>query len=171
MNVHQLAILQPVKMLRNTAQWLGEAEAFAESKGFDADRLLGMRLAPDQFELVRQLQSACDTAKFIGSRLTGLEPPKNTDDEATVAQIRDRIQATVAFLESIGADALDGAAERKVVLPFLPEGQWVRGEDYVVEFALPNFYFHVTTAYAILRHNGVALGKRAFIGGMKLQGS
>ncbi|MEQ9323453.1 MAG: DUF1993 domain-containing protein [Polyangiaceae bacterium] len=170
MNVHQLAIAQPVKMLRNVAKWLGEAEAFAEGKGFDADRLLGMRLAPDQFELVRQIQSACDAAKFIGARLAAVDPPKNADDEETIAQARDRIQATVAFLESIQADALDGAADRKIVLPFLPEGQWVRGEDYLIEFALPNLYFHVTTAYAILRHNGVGLGKRAFIGGMNLQG-
>lgn len=170
MNLHQLAILQPIKMLRNVAKWLVEAEAFADDKGFDADRLLGMRLAPDQFELVRQIQSACDAAKFIGSRLAEIDPPKHADDEKTAAEARDRIQATVAFLESISPDALDGAADRKIVLPFLPEGQWVRGEDYLAEFALPNFYFHTTTAYAILRHNGVALGKRAFIGGMNLQG-
>ena len=170
MNVHQLAVRQPVKMLRNMAVWLDDAEAFAKDKKFDADRFLGLRLAPDQFELVRQIQSACDTAKFIGSRLAQVDAPKNEDSEKTLPEIRARLEGTIAFLEGIEPSALEGAAERKVVLSFLPEGQWARGEDYLVEFALPNFYFHVTSAYSILRHNGVGLGKIKFIGGMTLQG-
>ncbi len=170
MNIHDLAVKQPKKMLQNLAAWLDKAAAYAESKSFDAGVLLGARLAPDQFALVRQVQTACDNAKFMAARLTGQQAPSHPDDETTLEQLRARIASVVAYLDGFDDPAaFDGAAERRVTLRFLPEGAWVRGEDYLREFALPNFYFHVTTAYAILRHNGVGLGKIDYIGGMTLQ--
>jgi len=170
MDVHQLCITQSTKMLRNLAAWLEEAESFAKERDFEADRWLEMRLAPDQFALVRQVQSACDTAKFMASRLGGPEAPSFPDDEKSMVEVQKRISDTVAYLEGVTADMLEGAESKKVTLPFLPEGAWVTGEEYVVSFALPNLYFHVSTAYAILRERGVALGKRAFIGGMDVKG-
>lgn len=167
MDAHLLCVAQTTKMLRNLAAWLKEAETFAEEKGFEVDRWLEMRLAPDQYGLARNVQAACDGAKFLAARLADVEAPSHPDDEKTMAELHERIAATIAFIE--GVKRFDGAEERKIVLPFLPEGTWVTGQEYAVSFAVPNFYFHVTTAYAILRDKGVALGKRAFIGAMDVK--
>ncbi len=156
-------------MLKNLAAWLDKAAELAKEKEFPADRWLELRLAPDMYPLLRQVQSACDAAKFVAARLADITPPKHEDNEKTFEEIKARIDATMEFLDSVDAAKLEGAADRKLVLPFLPEGKWVRGEDYLAEFALPNFYFHIVTAYDILRHNGVALGKRDFIGSMPIQ--
>jgi hypothetical protein len=169
MHLHQLAVLQPKKMLKNVAAWLDKAAAHAKAKSYDANNLLVARLAPDQFSLLKQVQTACDNAKFIAARLTGATAPAHPDDEKTFEEISARIHTVIAYLDGFDARAFDGAEERKVSLPFLPKGSWLSAEDYLVEFALPNFYFHVTTAYAILRHNGVELGKMDFIGGINLQ--
>ena len=165
MSVHAESVPQLVKMLRNLASWLDEGAAWAETRGFDVDVLLQARLFPDMFPLVRQVQAACDSAKFVGSRLSGHDAPLHPDTEATLDELRARIDEVVAYLEGLPAEAFDG--DRLLSLPFLPEHH-VRGVDYLREFALPNFYFHATTAYAILRHCGVTLGKRTFIGGMTL---
>lgn len=156
------------KMLGNLSGWLQQATAHAEERGFDPEVLLSCRLAPDQFPLVRQIQAACDAAKFTAARLSGTEAPAHPDEETTLEQIQARIAATRAYLEGFGPDDLAGAAERELSPSFL-QGASVMALDYLREFALPNFYFHVTTAYAILRHNGVPLGKRAFIGHMSIK--
>ncbi|HUP91916.1 MAG TPA: DUF1993 domain-containing protein [Solimonas sp.] len=165
---HHDAIVQFGKMLRNLEQWLDKAEAHAKTKKFDFDLLAGARLAPDAFSLTQQVQAACDQAKFAAAYLSGKKAPAHPDTEKTVAELRARIKACSAFLATVGSDDFAGSAERKVAPPWL-QGKWFRGEDYVTALAIPNFYFHVTMAYAILRHNGVDLGKQDFIGGMPIQ--
>jgi len=167
MSLYEACIPQMSKMLENLSAWLDKAAASAEARGFDPEVLLSARLAPDQFALTRQIQTAADTAKFAGARLTGKEAPSHADTETTFDELRARLTATVEFLRGLTAEDFKGAAEREIVLPFLPD-MGTLGTDYFNEFVLPNFYFHAATAYAILRHNGVDLGKRDFIGGMKL---
>ena len=142
------------KMLANLDGWLTKAEAHAKAKSFDANVLLGQRLAPDQYPLVRQVQSACDNAKFAAARLSGKEAPKHPDTEQTVQELHARIASVRGWLEALTERDFEGAETRVVKLPFL-EGKGVAGKDYLVEMATPNFFFHLTHAYAILRHNGV----------------
>ena len=168
MNLYDLTIPQCVKMLRNIDNWLAAATKHADTKKFDVNTLIHARLAPDQFAFVRQVQTACDNAKFIAGRLTGKDWPAHPDTETTIEQLRARITSVIGYLESFKADDFNGAEERKISLPWM-EGKWMRGDEYVAQFALANFYFHVTTAYAILRHNGVDLGKRDFIGGVPMR--
>ena len=165
--IPELSITQMSKMLRNLQGWLGKAEAYAKERGFDVDVLVGVRLAPDQFSLARQIQASCDTVKFAAARLSGGEAPPHPDEETSIAQLRQRILATLAYLETVTHASLEGAAERDIQLPFA-KGKACKGSDYLVEFVVPNFYFHVTTAYALLRHSGVPLGKLDFIGGVKM---
>lgn len=155
------------KMLRNLDGWLAKAVTYAESRSFDAENLLGMRLAPDQFSLTRQVQASCDAAKAAVARLAGVEVPSHPDEETTLKELRERIAKTLAFIETLGPDKLDGRGDSEVLLPFL-DNQKIKGGDYITELALPNFYFHVTTAYAILRHAGVDLGKRDYVGSLRL---
>ena len=124
------------------------------------------RLAPDQYPLVRQIQSICDQPKFLAARLTGKEPPKHPDTETTMTEIRARIHTALAHFETIKAEDFEGAEKRNVELPFMP-GKAMHGVDFVHELTIPNFYFHLTLAYAILRHNGVDLGKMDYIGDLK----
>ena len=168
MNIYDLVVPQTSKMLKNLDAWLAAAAGLAEKKKFEPNTLLKSRLAPDQFSLDRQVQTACDNAKFICGRLTAKEWPKHEDTETTVAELRARIASTLTFLESFKADDFAGADERKISLPWM-EGKWMRGDEYVAQFALPNFYFHVTTAYSILRHTGVDLGKMNYIGSLNLR--
>jgi hypothetical protein len=167
MNVSDV-VPQYAKMLRNLDGWLEKATAFAKTKSFEVDTLVHARLAPDQFALDRQIQSACDTAKFSASYLSGKEAPAHPDTEKTIAELRTRIKSCLSYLETISAAELAGGDERKVSPKFL-KGKWVRGDDFLLQMSLPNFYFHVTTAYAILRHNGVDLGKTDFIGGLPVR--
>jgi len=168
MNIYELTVPQTMKMLRNLDNWLGSAVAHGEKKKFDANTLLHSRLAPDQFALVRQVQTACDNAKFIAGRLTGKEWPAHPDTETTIPELKSRIASVLAFLETFKAEDFAGADERKISLPWM-EGKWMRGDEYVTQFALANFYFHVAMAYGILRHNGVDLGKRDYIGGVPMR--
>ena len=165
MPLYNATVPQLSKMLGNLSRWLDEAIAYAESREFDPESLLQARLYPDQFALVRQVQAACDSAKFIGARLSDTEAPSHPDTETTLPELKARIESTIGFIQGLDEAAFEGAGERRLFLPFL-HGAWVSGDDYLNEFGLPNFYFHVTTAYAILRHNGVKLGKRTFIGNM-----
>ncbi len=162
---HHDAILEFAKMLKNLDRWLDKAAAHAGAKSFDVDVLAQARLAPDQYELTRQIQSACDQAKFAAAYLAAKQAPAHPDTEKTIAELRQRIEKCVAFLETIGKKDLLGAEERKVAPPWLG-GKWLRGDDYLVEVAIANFFFHVTMAYAILRHNGVDLGKMDYIGAL-----
>ncbi len=158
-------VTQFAKMLENLDRWLETGVAFAEKKSFDADVLAQSRLAPDQYELVRQVQSACDAAKYAAAYLAGKQAPSHPDTEKTIKELRARIATCASYLRSVKEAEYAGAAEARVAPAWL-QGKWMRGRDYLTQVAIPNFYFHVTTAYAILRHNGVELGKLDFIGSM-----
>jgi hypothetical protein len=160
---HDDAIRVFAKTLQNIEQWMDKATAFAQTKSFDVEVLAQARLAPDQFAFVRQVQSACDQAKYAAAYLSGKPAPSHPDTEQTFAELRQRIRKCLDFLDSVPAKDYADAEERKVAPPWLG-GQWLRGDDYLAHVALPNFYFHATMAYAILRHNGVDLGKMDYIG-------
>lgn len=167
MSLYASTIPQFKNTLTQIEKWLDAAVVHATSKGFDVNVLLGQRLAPDQYPLVRQIQSACDSAKSTAARLTGQEPPKHADVETTFEEIRARIKKVVAYLDGFKEADFAGASERKIVLPFIPD-KYLVAADYVTQLQLPNFYFHAAHTYAILRHNGVTLGKSDYIGHMTL---
>jgi hypothetical protein len=153
-----------LRMLANMLVWLDKAEAHATARRFDPANYLGLRLAPDMLPLARQVQIASDMAKGCMSRLAGQEVPKWADDEATLDDLRERIRRTMAHIEAVPAEALDGSESREIVVPTRVAELRFSGEDYLRHFVLPNFYFHATTLYALLRHAGVDLGKRDFLG-------
>jgi hypothetical protein len=163
------AIRSFAKMLQNLLQWMDKAEAYAKTRDFEVDVLGQARLAPDQYEFVRQIQAACDQAKFAAAYLGGKEPPKHPDTEKTFAELRARVKTCLAFVDTVTAKDCDGAESRKVAPGWLG-GKWLRGDDYLAHVAIPNFFFHLTTAYAILRHNGVPLGKMDYVGALPVQG-
>ena len=143
---------------------LDKAEAFADEKKIKPEILVNARLAPDMLSLAGQIQRLSDTAKGAAARLTGTEAPSFADDEVTLADLRARIQKTVDYLASVPEAAFEGADERTVTLKTRGGELSSSGKEYILTFVLPNFYFHLTTAYAILRHNGVAVGKLDFLG-------
>jgi uncharacterized protein len=144
---------------------LDKAAAFAQARKIDQSALLQTRLFPDMFPLVRQVQTAMDIAKNGASRLAGVEFPVYQDTETTIDQLKDRLAKTAAYLKTIDAKKIDGSGDREITFPLGPPRQGrMNGADYLNHFLLPNFYFHVTTAYAILRHCGVEIGKRDFLG-------
>jgi hypothetical protein len=153
------------KTLDNLEQWLDKAAAHAKDRSFEVDVLVSARLAPDQFSLAQQVQSACDQAKYAAAYLGGKQPPSHPDTETTIAELRERIAKCNAFVATVAEKDFAGADERKVAPPWLG-GRWLTGRDYLLHVAVPNFFFHATTAYAILRHNGVPLGKMDFIGSL-----
>ena len=156
-------IVQFSRMLKNLDQWLEASRAHAEKKGFDPEVFVQARLAPDQYALVQQVQSACDAAKYAAAYLSGQQAPAHPDTEKTLAELRARIKTCTAYVDGVKERDFAGAEERRVA-PAWMQGHSVSGAVYMTRIAVPNFYFHVTTAYAILRHNGVELGKRDFIG-------
>jgi hypothetical protein len=161
--MHQAAapgILQTLKALDGV---LAKAEAFAAEKKIDPAVLLNYRLAPDMFALTRQVQLVTDFAKGTMARLAGREIPKYEDVETTIPELRARIAKVTAFVQGFAAADLDGSETRDVTLPIGGQPMTFKGQDYLINFALPNFYFHATTAYAILRHCGVPIGKRDFL--------
>jgi hypothetical protein len=160
-------VQQLAKMLRNLDAWCATAEEHAKKKSFDPDVYVQSRLAPDQYPFVRQVQAACDAAKYLAAYLAGQKAPSHPDTEKTFAETRARIATCVAYLASLSAKDFDGWANRRVSPPWL-HGSWLAAEDYLVQASLPNFYFHLVTAYAILRHNGVDLGKMGYIGALPL---
>ena len=159
---------QMKKMLTNVEKWLDAATTFAQKKSFDPNVFLTFRLAPDQFAFVRQVQSSCDTAKFAAARLTGKDPPKHPDDEQTIDALKARIRSTVSWLDGITAKDFEGAEKRAITNPRW-EGKVMSGADYFHEHAIPNFYFHVTHTFAILRHNGVDIGKKDYLGTLSMK--
>ena len=150
--------------LANIAKILKKAEANAIERGFPPETLLTQRLAPDMHPLPQQIQIATDAAKGVGARLSGIEPPSFPDTETTFAELDARIAKTDAFLAGLDPAAFAGAEDRMVTLKAGVGSFELSGRDYLSGFAMPNFFFHLTTAYAILRHNGVPLGKRDFVG-------
>ena len=153
------------KTLDNLEKWMDKAGEYAKSRSFDVEVLAQARLAPDQFGFAQQVQSACDQAKYAAAYLGGKQAPSHPDTEKTFDELRQRIRKCTAFLATVAEKDLAGAEDRKVAPPWLG-GRWFRGADYLVHVAVPNFFFHATMAYAILRHNGVPLGKADFIGAM-----
>ena len=159
---------QMKKMLGQLDKWLEAATAYAQSKSFDPNVFVGLRLAPDQFAFARQVQSACDTAKLAAARLAGKDAPTHPDTEQTLEELRARVRTVVAYLEGFSAKDFNAAATRVITQPRW-EGKVMSGADYFLEHAVPNFFFHITHAYAILRHNGVNIGKRDYLGPLSLR--
>jgi hypothetical protein len=150
--------------LKNLSAILDKAQAHVEAKKLDAAAFTSYRLYPDMFPMVRQVQAACDTAKGAVARLAGVEVPKHEDTEQTFADLKARIAQTIAFIQSVQPAQVDGSEDKEIVLKMRSGEVKFKGMQYLLGHALPNFYFHVTTAYNILRHNGVELGKRDYIG-------
>lgn len=162
--LHDTAVPVFDAMLRNVSTLLDKAAAHAAAKGYDAAVLLQSRLSPDMFPLVRQIQIASDSAKFGVSRLTGVDAPKFADDESTIEQLKARIEKTRAYIASVPAEKYEGAETRRIEVPTRASTYVFDGRTYLLHWAQPNFYFHLVTAYGILRHNGVEIGKRDYLG-------
>jgi hypothetical protein len=153
-----------VRMLGNLKGILQKAEAHATARKIDPNALLADRLYPDMFAFARQVQLSTDFAKGAGARLAGVEVPKYEDTEATFSDLSKRIDKTIGFLRGLKKESYEGSETREVTLSIGGQPTKFEGLNYLLNFALPNFYFHMTTAYDILRHNGVEIGKRDFIG-------
>ena len=163
-SMYQASTPRFARMLRNLAAILAKAQAHVEAKKLDAAALIGYRLFPDMFPLTRQVQIACDQAKGAVARLAGVDIPKHEDTEQTFAELMARIAKTIDFVESVPASKVEGSDDKEVVLQMRSGERRFKGMQYLLGHAYPNFYFHVTTAYNILRHNGVEVGKADFIG-------
>jgi hypothetical protein len=163
------AVFLYLKHLRAMERWIDKTRENAAQRKFDADVLLAARLAPDQLPLSAQFQSACDSAKFGVTKLAGVEPPSHPDTEKTFEELRARINTAVSLVETFQDSDFAGWEERRVSHSWMGV-KWIRASDYIIEFAVPNFLFHVTTAYSILRHNGVPLGKSDFIAPITMHG-
>ena len=163
--MHSASVPVFVRMLNNMLGWLDKAEAHAKARKFDPSNYLTMRLTPDMLPFARQIQIASDTTKNCVARLAGLEPPKWADDEASLDELRARIQKTIEYAQSVPAAKVDGSEAREIVLPMGP-GRSVTftGETFLRGFSLPNFFFHATMTYALLRQGGVELGKMDYLG-------
>ena len=165
LTMHSASVPVFVKMFGNMLKWLDKAQAHAEARKFDANNYLGLRLAPDMLPLTRQVQIATDGAKGGVARLAGVEIPKWDDNETTLDDVRARIQKAIDYVQTFTPAQLDGTEEREILLP-QRSGEPMRftGERFLRHYVLPNFYFHTTTTYALLRQAGVDVGKRDFLG-------
>ena len=153
-----------VRTFGNVSNWLDKAEEYAAVRKFDVAVLLSARLAPDMLPFTRQIQIASDAAKFGIARLSGVAAPRFEDNEASVAELKARIAKTLDYIGSVSAEQLDGSEDKDIEVPTRgAEPMRIKGQPYLMHFVLPNFFFHVTTAYALLRHNGVPLGKSDFL--------
>lgn len=161
--MHEIAVPSFTKHLEALDAILDKAAAYAEAKKIDPEVLLTARLYPDMYPLRKQVQSACDFAKLCVGRLAGLTPPVHDDSEKTFADLKQRIAETLAVLASAKAEPMEAAAGRQITIKAGPRELTFTGREYLLHFALPNFYFHCTTAYGILRHNGLEIGKRDFM--------
>ena len=160
------ATVPPLKlMLKNLSAVMSKAEAAIEAKKIDPSAFLGARLFPDMLNFTKQVQIASDNAKGAAARLAGVEIPKFEDNETSFAELHARIDKTIAFLDTLTEAQFEGAAERKIVLTLRERTLEFTGAEYLTTWAQPNFYFHVTTAYALLRHNGVEIGKSDYMRG------
>jgi hypothetical protein len=154
-----------VRMLSNLLVWLDKAQAHAETRKFDVNNFVGLRLAPDMLPFARQIQIGSDAAKGCMARLAGIEVPKWDDTETTLAELRARVQRTLDYVQSFNAAQIDGSEGREITIPARTGAPRVfDGEGYLKHYALTNFYFHLTIAYALLRHGGVDVGKNDFLG-------
>ena len=155
-----------IRGLENLSAILDKAAAYAEARKIDPAILINARLAPDMFPLSRQVQIATDGAKGCAARLAGIEVPSYEDNEATFPELQARIKKTIAFLKIVSAAKIDGSEERKISLKLRGKDVSFLGQPYLLKFVLPNFFFHITTAYDILRHNGLEIGKPDYIGSL-----
>jgi hypothetical protein len=165
LSMYQASIPVFIRMLGNLSTIIDKAAAHAETKKIDPTVLIKDRLAPDMLPFSFQVQTATDVAKGCAARLGAIEAPSFADTESTFPELKARIAKTIDFLQSVKAAQIDGSEERNVTLKLRVGELQFKGQDYLLHFALPNFYFHLTTAYNILRHNGVELGKQDFLGG------
>jgi hypothetical protein len=163
-SMYQASAPRFINILNNLSAILDKAQAHAEARKIDPLALTGFRLYPDMLPMTRQVQIACDAAKGVIARLAGVEVPRHEDTEQTFAELQTRIAKTVKFIETIRPQQIDGTEDREIVLKIGGQDMKFSGMQYLLGFAHPNFYFHVTTAYNILRHNGVEIGKRDYIG-------
>ena len=163
-SMYQASVPQLKKMLVNLTTILTKAEEHVATKGIDGKVLVEARLFPDMFPLAKQVQIACDQVKFGLARLAGVEAPKFDDTESTLAQLKERIAKTVAFMDSIKPEQIDGTEAKEIKFSIKEWSFEFVGEQYVLTWIIPNFYFHITTTYNILRHNGVELGKADYLG-------
>lgn len=159
----EITVPQFIKMLHNLSLIMDKATVHSANKKFEMEVLLNSRLAPDQFNFIRQVQIACDTAKLGAARLAGKEAPKHEDTEKTLPELKARIESTIGYLNSFKPEDFSGAEARHITQPRW-EGKYLTGFEFAAQHVLPNIYFHVTTAYAILRHNGVDIGKKDYLG-------
>jgi hypothetical protein len=163
--IYDASISPMIRSLENLAKIMDKAVAQAKAEDKPLSSLLEARLAPDMHPFPFQIQSASDAAKGCAARLAGIEAPSMPDTETTFPELQQRVAKTIAFLKTVSAGKVAGAEDREIVLKF-PQGEMkFTGRDYVTGFALPNFFFHVTTAYDILRHKGITIGKMDFLGG------
>ena len=162
--MYQASAPRFVHMLKNLSSMLDKAQAHAEARKIDPAALTTFRLYPDMFPFSRQVQVACDVAKGVAARLAGVEVPRHEDTEQTFPELKARIAKTIAFIETIRPEQIDGSEEKDIVVKLGKQEYRFKGMQYLLNWAYPNFYFHVTTAYNILRHNGVELGKKDFVG-------
>ena len=165
LSIHAASVPVFKQMLASLADVLSKAEAHATDRKIDPNALLHARLFPDMFPLVRQVQIACDFAKSVPARLAGAEVPAYEDTEQSFAELQARIAKTLEFIDGLDASAFDGSEQRQILLrPGTPKERAIGGQAYLLNYGLPQFFFHVTTTYALLRHNGVELGKKDFMG-------
>jgi hypothetical protein len=163
-SMYQASAPRFANTLKNLSAILDKAQTHADAKKIDPRVLTAARLYPDMFPLSQQVQVACDTAKGAVARLAGVEVPVHEDTEQTFEELKARIARTITFIETIQPAQVDGSEDREIVLKFRSGEVKLKGMQYLLGHALPNFYFHATTAYDILRHNGVEVGKRDYIG-------
>jgi len=165
LSMHSASVPVFQQMLGSLDALLAKAEAHAAERWIEPDALLHARLSPDMFPLLRQVQIACDFAKGISARLAQVQPPVHDDQEKTFAELRALIGRTQAFVGGLPAESFEGVETREVVLrPGTPKERSLGGQAYLLHYGLPQFFFHVTTAYALLRHNGIEIGKRDYMG-------
>lgn len=169
LSMYQASIPMFIRALDNLSAILKKAAAFAESKKIDAAVLVNARLAPDMYPLSRQIQIASDGVKGCAARLAGIEIPSFADTETSFPELQERIAKTIAFLKSVTPAQIDGSEERNVTLKIRGNETTLKGQPYLLHFVIPNLFFHTSIAYAILRHNGVELGKQDFLGGLPQQ--
>jgi hypothetical protein len=162
--MYQASVPQFIKMLGNLKSILDKAATHATSKKIDESVFVNARLSPDMLPLTAQVQIATDFARGTTARLVGVEPPKVEDNEKSFAELTARIDAAIAYVRTFSAAQVDGSETRQITRTIRGAPKTFSGQDYLIQFSLPNFYFHVTTAYAILRHNGVEIGKLDFLG-------
>ncbi len=163
-SMYQASVPRFVNILGNLSNILDKAQAHVDAKKLDVTALTGFRIYPDMFPMSRQVQIACDTAKGVVARLAGLEIPKDEDTETTLAELKARIAKTIAFIQGVTPAQIDGTEDKAIVTRRGDKETHYKGMQFLLGHAVPNIYFHVTTTYNILRHNGIEIGKRDFLG-------